>query len=194
MDVKNRVVFIAGKGFFSAGNIAAMEEENLSYIIPLQRNNSLIDYSPLQRNDFKKEVNWCIFQGRITWYYSYQRNDCNLITFLDESVNQERDYLSRIASHPESYTKSKFDEKLHRFGTLTMVYRMEKTEDKNAGQLKPKKRNNKEEIVIPVEQTVYESYKQRNEIEIMFDSYKITWMQMSPICRTGMCRKEILSL
>jgi hypothetical protein len=171
MNVKDSVVFIADKGFFSAENVAGMEEEKLSYIIPLQRNNALIDYSPLQRSEFKKEVSYFIFQGRIIWYYSYQKENYQLITFLDESlrVNEERDYLSRVASHPDSYTKEKFDEKLHCFGTLTMVYKMEKPK---GNQPKPKRRNIKEEIAIPIEKIVYESYKQRNEIEIMFDSYK----------------------
>jgi transposase len=49
MNVKNRVVFIAGKGFFSAANIAMMNEEKLSYIIPLHRTNSLIDFSPIEK-------------------------------------------------------------------------------------------------------------------------------------------------
>ena len=47
MNVQGRVVFIADKGFFSAENIAGMDEENLSYIIPFHRNNSMIDFSPL---------------------------------------------------------------------------------------------------------------------------------------------------
>ena len=174
MNVKDRVIFIADKGFFSAENIAGMEEENLSYIIPLQRNNSLIDFSPLRRNDFKKEMQYFIFQGRIIWYYSYQKEDCKLITFLDEAlrIKEERDYLSRIDTHPESYSKNKFDKKLHCFGTLTMVYKIDKQEDCNQSKFKQKKRNRKMVREIPVEQTVYESYKQRNEIEIMFDSYK----------------------
>ena len=62
---------------------------------------------------------------------------------------------------------------IHCFGTLTIVYKMEKLEDKNP-ENKPKrgKQNKKTEKEISLEQTVYESYKQRNEIEIMFDSYK----------------------
>jgi len=58
--------------------------------------------------------------------------------------------------------------KYHIFGTLTMVYKMEKPENK------PKQSGHKKkpEKEIPVEQTVYESYRQRNGIEIMFDSYK----------------------
>ena len=128
MNIKDRVTFIADKGFFSAKNIASMEQENLSYIIPLQRNNSLIDFSPLQRNDFKKEIQYFIFQDRIIWYYSYQKEDYQLITFLDEAlkVKEERDYLQRIDTHPESYSKKMFDEKLYSFGILTIVYKMEK--------------------------------------------------------------------
>ena len=102
-----------------------------------------------------------------------------LITFLDESlrISEERDYLSRIESHPEGYSKNKFDEKLHHFGTMTIVYEMEKQEDTGK---KKKKKNEKEK---PVEQIVYASYKQRGEIEGMFDSYKnyleadLTYMQ-----------------
>jgi transposase len=174
MNVKDSVVFIADKGFFSAENIAGMEEENLSYIIPLQRNNSLIDFSPLQRGDFKKEMQYFVFQGRIIWYYSYQKGGYNLITFLDEAlrIKEERDYLSRIDTRPESYSKNKFDEKLHCFGTLTIVYKLEKREVGYENIPKPKKRGEKTVKEMPHEQIVYESYKQRNEIEIMFDSYK----------------------
>ena len=171
MDVRDRVVFIADKGFFSAENVVAMEEEKLSYIIPLQRNNSLIDYSPLQRANFKKEMSYFIFQDRIIWYYSYQNGDYKMITFLDEMsrVNEEKDYLNRINSHPETHSKNEFDEKMHRFGTFTIVYDMKyQTESKT----KKTNRKQKAEKEKPLEQTVYESYKQRNEIEVMFDSYK----------------------
>jgi transposase len=169
MNVKDKVVFIADKGFFSAENVAMMEEEQLSYIIPLKRNNPFIDYSPLERGDFKKEMQYFIFQKRIIWYYSYQKENYKLITFLDEAlrIEEERDYLSRIVSHPESYSKNRFDEKLHDFGTMTIIYDMEIPKKKNT-----KTKKKKPEPEKPLEQTVYESYKQRDEIETMFDSYK----------------------
>jgi len=173
MNVKNKVIFIADKGFFSAENIEMMNEENLSYIIPLHRNNSLIDFSPLQCANFKKDMQYFIFENRIIWYYSYQKEDYHLITFLDDSlrIKEERDYLTRIASHPETHSKSGFDEKSHRFGTLTIVYKIEKQAESETS--KPKKtKSKKTEKEKTVEQTVYESYKQRNEIEVMFDSYK----------------------
>jgi hypothetical protein len=124
MNIHDKMTFIADKGFFSADNVAAMDDEKLSYIIPLQRNNTLIDYSPLQQPEFKKRMQYFIFQDRIIWYYAYQHGDYDLITFLDEMlrINEERDYLSRIERYPESYSRNGFDEKLHRFGTLTMVY------------------------------------------------------------------------
>jgi hypothetical protein len=171
INVRKNVIFIADKGFFSYENIAMMEKEELSYIIPLQRNNSLIDYSPVQQSNFKKKMRYFIFQDRVIWYYSYQNGDYKLITFLDEilRINEEKDYLNRITSHPETHSKDEFDKKLHRFGTLTMVYNIETQTDNGIAKTKRKQKDVKGNSF---EQTVYESYKQRNEIEVMFDSYK----------------------
>ena len=171
MNIQNNVIFIADKGFFSAGNISMMEQEQLSYIIPLHRNNALIDYSPLQGADFKKGMQYFIFQDRIIWYYSYQNGSYNMITFLDEMlrVEEEKDYLNRINTHPEKHSRKGFDKKLHHFGTLTIVYKNRHQTGSDTGKTKKTKKGQKEK---PLEQTVYESYKQRNEIETMFDSYK----------------------
>ena len=143
----------------------------MSYIIPLHRNNPLIDYSPLQQHDFKKQTGYFIFQDRVIWYYSYQNGDSKVIIFLDEAlkIREEKDYLSRIITHPETHSKEKFDERLYRFGTLTVIHNMKNEEGKDADK---KRRNKKDEKVQAFEQVVYESYKQRNEIEVMFDSYK----------------------
>jgi hypothetical protein len=84
-------------------------------------------------------------------------------------VNEERDYLNRITTHPENYDKKDFDEKLHRFGTLTIIYNSDDEIDNKIKVGKKKKQTEKEK---PIEQTIYESYKQRNAIEVMFDSYK----------------------
>jgi transposase len=171
MEIRENGVFIADKGFFSRANIALMEQEKLSYIIPLHRNNPLSDYAPLQRPGFKKDMAYFMFQGRIIWYYAYHNGGSQMITFLDEAlkINEEKDYLNRIISHPETHSKDKFDERLHRFGTLTVVYNVKTQAATDVGKPKGKQ---KKEIGVPFEQTVYESYKQRNEIEVMFDSYK----------------------
>jgi len=54
---------------------------------------------------------------------------------------------------------------------MTIVYKMENQNDSHIEKTKVggKKKPQKEK---PIEQIVYETYKQRNEIEVMFDSYK----------------------
>lgn len=52
---------------------------------------------------------------------------------------------------PEIHSEDRYYDKLHSFGTLSIVYDLEGS---------------------PTPQQLYEAYKQRNEIEVMFDSYK----------------------
>lgn len=152
LDVR-QVVFIADKGFYSEQNVKQLEEQDLYYIIPLRRNNKIVDYCPLSRGDFKKTNGYFIWQGRVIWFYGYERQGRSFFTYLDErlQVEEERDYLQRIRTRPEEYSEADYFERLHRFGTLTLTYRT------SAAQ---------------TAQYVYEAYKQRNEIEVMFDSYK----------------------
>ena len=149
------VIFIADKGFYSEENIVQLTKNQLHYIIPVHRNNKLIDFSPLLKANFKKELKtYFAYQKRIIWYYQYVRGDKNMVTFLDESLRarEETDYLLRVKSHPEQNKEEAFYDKMHCFGTLTLVY------DIDGNNTNP--------------QQLYEAYKQRNEIEIMFDSYK----------------------
>ena len=148
------VIYIADKGFFSKENIIELTKQALQYIIPLHRNNKLIDFKPLLKPNFKKELKtFFIYQDRIIWYYQYEYEQTKLITYLDEKlkIKEETDYLLRTKTLPEEYTETKFYEKMHCFGTLTFTFFTK--EKLNAQQL-------------------YEGYKQRNEVEVMFDSYK----------------------
>lgn len=80
-----------------------------------------------------------------------KRKGQKFTTFLDEKlrVEEEENYILLMGTHPEEYDKEGFDNKLHSFGTLTLTTNAE---------------------VSP--QELYETYKQRNEIEVMFNSYK----------------------
>lgn len=152
MNMQN-VVYIADKGFYSRENIAMMKTQNLQYIIPLQRNNKLIDYKPLRKASFKSRLSYFIYQNRIIWHYGYKSGGENFIGFLDEGLRakEESDYVARMASLPETHTKEKFAKKLNGFGTLTFTHHInsEKTPEE-----------------------IYQAYKQRNEIETIFDAYK----------------------
>ena len=163
MKISN-VIYIADKGFYSKENIAMMKGLKLQFIIPVQRGNKLIDYRPLQKANFKQDLLYYIYQQRIIWYYKYSNEGEELITFLDEGLRarEEADYVARITSLPEKYTEEKFAEKLNGFGTLTFISDI--SPDKTCEQ-------------------IYQAYKQRNEIETIFDAYKnflkadLTYMQ-----------------
>ena len=62
----------------------------------------------------------------------------------------------------------KYYDKLSGFGTLSIVYKMNK--DKSKETKKTKRAKDKTEI--SESQVIYETYKTRNEVEVMFDSYK----------------------
>lgn len=92
MNVRE-VVFIADRGFYSEKNITDLNENSLQYIIPLRRNNQLIDFSPINKSHYKKEIgNYFIFQGRIIWFYLYEREGKKLATFLDEKNAKKQLY------------------------------------------------------------------------------------------------------
>jgi hypothetical protein len=147
------ITLVADKGFYSNSNLNALEEKGIPYIIPLHRNNSLIDYTPLLQADFKRLNQHFFYQKRVIWYYTYTIDGRKYVTFLDEKLRleEEQDYLQRLDEEQEGYNKEEYFAKLHKFGTLTIAYSSEK--EQSAEQL-------------------YGIYKQRNEIEVIFDSYK----------------------
>jgi transposase len=153
MKVKD-VIYIADKGFYSKENRIMLDNEKLQYLIPLHRNNKLINFKPIKEGKIKIEnKTYFIYQDRAIWYYAYEEEGIKLITFLDDKLRttEENDYLLRIQTKPEEYTETTYFEKLHVFGTLTLVYKTNELSD-------PK--------------DLYTGYKKRNEVEVMFDSYK----------------------
>jgi transposase len=85
------VVFIADKGFYSEQNIKTLEGQGLYYLIPLRRNNQLLDYRPISRKDFKKTGGYFIWRGRIIWYYQYEGKGKSFVTYLDERLRVEEE-------------------------------------------------------------------------------------------------------
>lgn len=145
-------VLIADKGFYSESNIAQLEEEGLKYIIPLRRNSSLIDYTPLQRADKKGMHGYFKYKNRYIWYYSYEVKDKIVHLYLDENLKmkEQNDYLNRIETHSESYNLDEFHENQSKFGTLSMLTN----------------------LTGASAEEVYISYKSRNDIEVMIDTMK----------------------
>lgn len=142
-------VVITDKGFYSEKNLTSLNQQNLNYIIPLRRNNPLIDYNALS----KKGKNYFQFNGRYIWLHKYKIEEKSICIFFDGDLqqNEERDYLSRIETLPESYSIKEFHLKKTKFGTIAMICKI-------------KKESSPEEI--------YFNYKSRGSIEVMFDSMK----------------------
>ncbi|MDD4429460.1 MAG: transposase [Paludibacter sp.] len=147
-----KAVIVADKGFYSKKNVDLLREERLRFVLPLKRDNSLIDYSLITNNTFKEEDQFFNHEGRIIWYQEYTWDRMSLFIYLDESLrlSEERDYLTRIATHPESYTLEEYHRKKDSFGTLVLLTNLK---DQTG-------------------EEVYQTYKSRMSIEVMFDGMK----------------------
>jgi hypothetical protein len=145
-------VVIADKGFYSAANVAMMRGEKLRYIIPLRRNNLLLDYSALKANTFKAGANRFEHEKRFIWYRDEKIDGDRAILFLDDAlrVREEADYLRRIKSHPATYSEEKFLERKDRFGTIGLITN----------------------VADKTPEEIYLGYKSRMAIEELFDSMK----------------------
>jgi hypothetical protein len=144
-------IIIGDKGFFSEKNIKEIRQEKLQHIIPLRRSSSLIDYAPIDEPNKKAMDGFFEFEKRFIWYYSYERNGLQVISFLDEQLklSEQNDYLRRLNENKKGYTLEGFRNKQKGFGTLTMVHNLtDKAQD------------------------IYISYKGRVNIETMFDAGK----------------------
>jgi transposase len=145
-------VFIADKGFFSQNNIDELEEMTMRYIIPLKRDNKLIPYQSI--HNMEQSDNYFKFSKRFIFHAETKDlGQRKIDLFLDRKLREREktDYLSRMQSLPESFSKPKFNEKLQSMGTLAIMH--------NTG-LNP--------------QNVYVEYKNRGEIEQFFDHFKNT--------------------
>lgn len=148
-----KAVIIADKGFYSKKNIELMDFEKLNYLIPLKRDNPLIDYKSIADNTFKVQNSFFEHEGRIIWYRKYPISKKHfLFLFLDETLRlkEENDYLKRISSVPESYSLEGYHQKRNAFGTIAIF-----------GNIKN-----------PQADDTYQSYKSRMSIETMFDGMK----------------------
>lgn len=148
----SNVIVIGDKGFYSRENVNLLEKENLKYILPLKRNNSLINYRVFDSVSKRGFDGYFRFQKRFIWYRSKRIGKGILYIFLDERlrVKEEEDYLSRIETHPENYTEEGFYENLRKFGTISLLTNVKDVSAKE----------------------IFGYFKSRVFIEQMFDTFK----------------------
>ena len=148
--IRNMTV-IADKGFGSESNFKMMEENDLKYIVPLRRNNSMIDRTKLKTGDRSSFDGHFMFKNRVIWYYSYKKNNRTIIICLDSDLRneEERDYALRIHKELEGFTDEGLVDKQYDFGTIAFCTNIDDTPE-----------------------TIYSLYKTRGEIEQSFDFLK----------------------
>lgn len=163
-------VIVADKGFYSLANIGQLEADQLHYIVPLRRDNSMIDYPLASEASIKDSANYFSFEKRFIWHTSYlvPGTERKVFLFLDDVLKnkEQSDYLSRIESKCEGHSLEKFHQKRQAFGTIAII-----------SDLKDK---------TPEE--IYTAYKTRLSIETVFDALK-TVLEAD---RTYMQQEEVL--
>lgn len=145
-------VYIADKGFFSEANLCELERLKMEYIIPLRRDNKQIPYGNLK--EIECTENYFDHAERYIFHTeSLMIENRTIELFLDGKLKEQEknDYLKRIRSLPEAYSKERFNEKIQTMGTLALIHNTNL--------------NSKE---------VYKEYKSRLQIEQFFDHYKNT--------------------
>lgn len=117
-EIKNAVL-IGDKGFYSKDNVEGLQKQDVRYILPLKRNNELIDYSPFKSGDKKRFQGYFLFQKRTIWYYKHEGKD--VITFLDDKlkVDEEQSFIHLIEC--KKRTMEELYEKQCGMGTISVI-------------------------------------------------------------------------
>jgi transposase len=68
------IIIIGDKGFYSENNTKELDFGHRNYILPLKRNSSLIDYSPIAEAGKKGFEGHFLFEKRVIWYYERKEN------------------------------------------------------------------------------------------------------------------------
>jgi transposase len=151
-ELQNTTI-IGDKGFYSKANMDMLDEAELNYILPLKRDSTLIEYESIKDNSIKLTKNYFKHEDRIIWY-TEKTWDGNkkIYLFLDDYLKQkeEKDYLSRIESHPDDYSIAEYESRYFRLGTFAVISNLQEKSPPN----------------------VYVHYKGRMNIETMFDCLK----------------------
>lgn len=145
---------VIDKGFYSKKNITFLAEHGFKFVCPLKRNSPAITPEDRMTLHTKSGNSFFEYMGRIIWYTKIPSpfSQTDIIIYLDDAlrVEEERDYLTRISTHPKRYKIAQFEEKKYSFGTLALLSNIPS--------------NSPEEI--------YQVYKCRNQIEVMYDGLK----------------------
>lgn len=164
---------IADKGFSSKENYEILDAANLKYIMPLKRDSQKIKKELFK--DLPRGNSHFHFAGGAIYYTSYddpeteinegnkklkrgrpkkdQTKKRRIHLFIDEEAmtKEKKDYQHRMITHPSNYTAEKYQNKLDDFGSFSVITNVDEDEE-----------------------TIFQYYKSRVGVEVLFDSFKNT--------------------
>lgn len=136
------LVMVTDKGFYSEDNVDLLEGK-VYYVIPLRRDLKIVHYPKSYDHFFK-------YRDRNVMYHSYPFDEKRkIVVYFDPKLQAEEEntYLSLISAGKK--TMQGFKKLKERFGTLAILAKADKKDDE-----------------------VYSFYKQRGDIEEVFDVLK----------------------
>ena len=149
------VVAICDKGFAKKSDQEEMERSGTKYLIPLKRTSSECPREPLEKAGFDGFEGRFLYNGRMIWYARAERTPGTahrIFLYVDEELRHAEQRMARgtdVGRETEAQLrKIKKAQKLA--GTICLKTSME-TDDA---------------------ETVYKTYKVREEVEQLFDTYK----------------------
>jgi transposase len=139
------VVLVTDRGFTSEDNWKFLDENHLKYIFPLRKNSSILNYNYLKHNSYFR------YREKHIFYREYKYEDKRIIQFLDKKlmVEEENTFLKLVEIGER--TIDEYNIKKETFGIISILT------------------NTKLES-----EEVYELYKSRNDIEVLFGTMKHT--------------------
>lgn len=151
-----RYIAVNDKGFVKARDQEKLEELGIHYIAPLKRNSREYDRSPLEKPGFTGFQGRFLYNGRIVWYYAQPAAEGakhRYLLYLDETLRHLEQCTVRSGDDLCRETEAKAAEVARRqllCGTVCL----------------------KTSLMDGDAQKIYSTYKIREEVEQVFDTYK----------------------
>jgi len=141
-DISN-IVFIADRGFYSATNLKILNNEKISYVIPLRRNSLLI---PKRFHDFDDVF---LYKNRPIIYWKKRRGKRFLYIFEDKLLKQEEETTYLLKIEKDKKKLNEYNENKLKLGKLFLISDLDEDPE-----------------------TIYYLYKAREQIEHAFNVFK----------------------
>lgn len=145
-------VLIGDKGTYSEDNIEELEGDHLKYILPMKRDNTLINYENIESGN-RQKLNGCfLFQNRHIWYDEQDVGERRVIIYLDQALKTDEERCFVLHVKDKKKKMKELYEKQYHMGTIAVITNY--------------KRGDAEKI--------YSLLKGRLEIEQVLDTFKNT--------------------